>query len=60
MKVRNVVALFPLALVLSLSSNVLSQEHQHESGTLTEMDIAGINRVIDGWKIITRQEISMR
>ena len=47
MKSRNVVALFALTLVISLSSNVLSQENQHESGTLTEMDIAGINRVID-------------
>ena len=53
MKSRNVVALFALTLVLSLSPKVLSQEHQHEpgteheSGTLSEMDIAGINKVID-------------
>ncbi len=43
MKVRNVVALLALTLVVSLSSSVLSQEHQHESVTLTEMDIAGIH-----------------
>ena len=53
MKSRNAVALFALMVVLSLSSNVLSQDHEHEqgteheSGTLSEMDIAGINKVID-------------
>ena len=53
MKLRNAVALFALMVVLSLSSNVLSQDHQHEqgmgheSGKLSEMDIAGINKVID-------------
>ena len=55
MKSGNVVALFALTLVLSLSSNILSQEHPHESGTLTEMDIAGINRVIDALEINTKE-----
>ena len=53
MKLRNVAALIALTVVLSLSSNVLSQDHQHEqgmeheTGKLSEMDIAGINKVID-------------
>lgn len=53
MKYRNIAALFALTVVLSFSSNVLSQEHhyieglEHEPGTLSERDIAGVFRVID-------------
>ena len=45
-KSKKLMALLALTLLLSLTSNVVSQEHQDEA-TLSDMDIAGINRVID-------------